>query len=49
VTPAPRARDVRFGCGEKDMAITRSNWRQASAAAGFLYHNATKSLLPVKH
>src|SRR5674476_1584413 len=23
VTPTPRARDVRFGCGENEMAITR--------------------------
>ena len=26
VTPAPRVRDARAGCGEKLMAITRPNW-----------------------
>ena len=28
VTPAPRARDVRLGCGENEMAITRPDWRR---------------------
>ena len=51
VTPAPRARDVRLGCGEKEMAITRPNWRLGGFTAppkGFLYHNATTGKPTVK-
>jgi hypothetical protein len=29
VTPAPRARDVRFGFGENDIAITRVTFSKA--------------------
>ena len=29
VTPAPRAREARLGCGEKEMAITRPDWRRS--------------------
>jgi hypothetical protein len=49
VTPAPRARDVRFGCGEKEMAITHPDWRQGRLEEGFLYHNATENMVAVKH
>src|SRR5664279_4638513 len=33
VTPAPRARDARLGCGENEMAITRPDWRQGCCVA----------------
>src|SRR5208283_1718357 len=33
VTPAPRARDERLGCGEKEIAITHPNWRPGCLAA----------------
>jgi hypothetical protein len=41
VTPAPRVRDPRAACGEKEIAITLPNWRRAGPPSAFLYHNAT--------
>ena len=51
VTPAPRVRDARAGCGEKLMAITRPDWREEldrAPHAASLYHNATTSMRLVK-
>ena len=46
VTPAPRAREIRFGCGRKRDRHYASGLAAGPGrrpAEGFLYHNATDS------